>query len=109
MNEALNKRMTKINEYTDSDGLVIPEHMIGGVARYIEEGIPTGDFLRCIFSNDLMGAYAHADDKNSRRVRTYCMYLYNEVPTNCWGSHEHYLAWINHQGLINKTRGDDYE
>ena len=107
MSKVIEKRILEIGATTYNDHALIPGHMFGGIARYIEAGVPTGDFLRCIFSNDLMGAHAHADHLNVQAIATYCYYLYNYAPSNCWGSHEHYLAWINQQGLINKTRGED--
>jgi hypothetical protein len=77
----------------------IPERMRGGVVRYIKCGIPPGDFLQALFKNDLMEAFARADDENQRLMGDYARLLYNELPRGSFGSVANYDAWVGHRGL----------
>lgn len=89
--------------YTDggikADWTLIPDHMIGGLRRYFENGIRPGEFLTAVLSNDLRGAFERADHINERRVRDYMVFLYNYAPYGSWGSPEQFKAWIDHKGL----------
>jgi hypothetical protein len=62
--------------------------------RYVLEGIPTGDFLRALLSNDLKETLARADDTSILAVRALVRWLYNEAPAPCWGSREAVTKWI---------------
>lgn len=77
----------------------LPEHMRGGMRRYIENGIPPGSFQRAVLSNDLMGAYRKGDDINTAAMRDYAMFLYNDAPSGCYGSPAHVVDWIAQGGL----------
>jgi hypothetical protein len=66
----------------------IPDRMMGGLTRYIEEGIMPGDFLTAVLENDLMEAVGRADDENAANLPAYIGYLYNVAPSNCFGSRE---------------------
>lgn len=72
----------------------IPERMMGGLARYIAQGIPPGDFLSAVICNDLKEAIGRADDENIRNLPAYVSYLYNKAPSRCWGSSEKMRAWM---------------
>ena len=73
----------------------IPERMMKGLTRYINEHCPVGDFLIAVLENDLMEAVGRADDENLRNLPAFVAYLYNEAPGNCWGSPEAVRAWLN--------------
>lgn len=72
----------------------IPDHMMLALNHYARKGVPVGDFLRCVISNDLRGACERADDRNIEIIPVYVAYLYNEAPAGCWGSKERYERWI---------------
>lgn len=65
---------------------LIPEYMLESINDYVKYGHPMGGFLMCVFSNDLFGAYARADDLNMRLIPTYVCYIWNELPVSCHGS-----------------------
>ena len=71
----------------------IPAYMVGGIVRWIVNGIPPGDFLTAVLSNDLKGACERADDTNQHLLFIYCNFFYNYAPSQCWGSPEKVLAW----------------
>lgn len=73
----------------------LPEHIRGGIKRYIEEKIPPGGFLTAVLSNDLVRSFASADHVNRHMMFDIVKWLYNEAPKNCWGSPERVKAWLN--------------
>jgi len=72
----------------------IPERMMGGIHRYIDNGIEPGHFLTAVRENDLREAVGNADDENIRNLPAYVAYLYNEAPSGCYGSPEKVQAWM---------------
>lgn len=77
----------------------IPEHMIGGLVRYIVHGIPPGSFLTAVLSNDLMEALGRADDVNRYCLHRYGQFLYSVAPSGCFRSPEAFDAWVAKGGL----------
>lgn len=77
----------------------VPVHMIEGLIRYIEHGIPTGSFLEAVISNDLFDAMARADDIVRGRVFEIAAFLHSAAPRGCWGSREAFAEWTAHRGL----------
>lgn len=77
----------------------IPEHMREGLANYVERGYRPGDFLRCVISNDLRGAVAHADDINRHLLYDYVIFFHAYAPSQCWGSPQAMENWIAAKGL----------
>ena len=75
-------------------GFYIPDRMMGGLTRYIEDGIPPGDFLTAVISNDLSEAVGRADEENLRNLPAYIGYLYNKAPSGCWGSMTKMHDWM---------------
>ncbi len=68
------------------------------IIAYFETRRPTGDFLRNVLANDLIGAFAFADETNAAMMRDYVRFLYNNVPgrgTGMWGSHEAVQDWLS--------------
>lgn len=76
----------------------LPGYMHGGVLRYAFEGCEPGSFLRCVFENDLVGAFKNADGENQGRMLGYAMVLYNCFPARghdlAWGSPRAVREWI---------------
>lgn len=75
----------------------VPGYMRHSLAEYVIGHKPVGDFLEAVISNNLYGAYAHADGTNVKHVGAYVAYLYNVAPSKCWGSPEKYKAWIEEE------------
>jgi len=61
---------------------------------YVEEGVPTGDFLRAILTNNLAYAVFRADSKNYARLKEIVQFVYWELPAPCWGSRDKVDTWI---------------
>ena len=92
----LNKGMKEgwIKPIYEFRGFYIPDYMMDGLKRYIEQGIEPGSFLTAVLCNDLNGAVGRADDQNVKNLPAYIGYLYNEAPSPCWGSPEKVKAWM---------------
>lgn len=71
----------------------LPEHCRDGIKLYLERGIMPGGFLTSILENNLVEAFARADDINIHRMFDYANFLYNEMPSPAWGSPEKVKAW----------------
>ena len=63
--------------------------------RYIDRGVPTGDFLRAVLANDLVQACRMADHANATRLAGYGMWLDRYAPAECYGSHRAVQAWVD--------------
>ena len=72
---------------------MIPQYTINAIRSYVENGIIPGGFLKAVLTNDLFGAFAHADSSNKEALSEICQYIYNEIPANCWGSKEILLKY----------------
>ncbi len=77
----------------------LPEHMRGGARRYIERGIPPGNFMQAVIRNDLFDALGRADDINRHRLYDICCFFYNDAPSGCFGSLERLSTWMKQGGL----------
>lgn len=71
------------------------EYIKESLKRYVENKIPTGGFLEAVLSNDLVGAIGRADSENISRLPEIVRYIYNTLPSNCWGSREKVVQWLN--------------
>lgn len=76
----------------------LPGYMHPGLARYVLDHTPPGEFLQAIIYNDLGAALRHADDTNKELLHNYVKFFYNEMPAECWGSLEAYKAWLEQRG-----------
>jgi len=72
----------------------LPEHIRGGVKRYIEDGIPPGSFLIAVICNKLIDSFLRADDTNLESMIDIVDFFYNEAPSECHGSEEKMQLWI---------------
>jgi hypothetical protein len=70
----------------DIDYSKLPEHIRGGMRRYIEEGIIPGDFLQAVIKNNLVDSFGKADETNQARMFDIAGFMYNEAPIPCWNS-----------------------
>ena len=77
----------------------LPEYMHEGVCGYIRHGHQVGGFLTALFSNDLMEAVTRADDCNCACMLNWARFVYNEMPSDSWGSPEKVRAWQERGGL----------
>lgn len=67
---------------------MIPEHTLAALDRYVNHRLQPGGFLTAVLSNDLFGAVSKADSFNKLALTEICQYIYNEVPSNAWGTYD---------------------
>ncbi len=72
----------------------VPEHTIGGLDRYVEQRIAPGSFLQAVLENNLSEAMGRADHINRPALYDIVCYIYNDLPSTCWGSPEKVQAWL---------------
>ncbi len=86
-------------QYKDA-GKAIPMRMMPALQRYVELGNIPGDFLKSVICNDLKGAVAHADGENLECLPVYVRFLYNQCPSDCWGSKAKMKEWHDRGRLL---------
>jgi hypothetical protein len=85
----------------------VPEHIRGGLVRYILLGIPPGDFLQAVLSNDLMESFARADDETRRGLFRICVFLHEAAPSGCFRGEDRMRAWIRQGGAVLGALGEE--
>ncbi len=65
--------------------------------RYVSHKIRTGSFLQAVLENNLMEAFARADDENVVGMYDIVKYVYNNVPIACYGSPAKIQAWLKQE------------
>ena len=81
---------------------MITEEIKESLKRYVENKIPTGGFLRAVLANDLFEAVGRADAVNRHILFDICSYIYNDIPSSCWGSYEKVDKWLGIEDSIFK-------
>jgi hypothetical protein len=72
----------------------IPQRTCEAIDRYVENGTPTGGFLKGVLSNDLTETIIRADYDNLEALQDILAYCYWEIPAECWGSRERVRRWV---------------
>lgn len=67
---------------------------ISSIMDYVNHGVPPGDFITAVLSNDLKEAFGRADSFNSANMKLIVEFCYNYIPAGCWGSPERVKAWL---------------
>ena len=62
--------------------------------RYAQDHLPTGNFLRGVLENNLLEAITRADEENLRDLPEIIKYVYNDLPSPCWGSKQAVQNWL---------------
>ena len=73
---------------------MIKQTTLAALNRYVDGHVPTGKFLRAVLSNNLIESFSHADDENLAAMHEITKYIYNMMPSKCWGSPEKVEAWL---------------
>jgi hypothetical protein len=84
-----------MSDYYDA----IPSHTKYTMDAYVERGQPMGDFLNAVFTNNLIEAVGRADSDNSKALKLIVQYMYNQLPSECWGDKATIKAWIEMGGM----------
>ncbi len=63
----------------------IPEHLRGGLARYLIFGVRPGGALTAFLENDLFEFAARSSDETLAGIKPMATFLYNYTPCGCYG------------------------
>lgn len=77
----------------------IPATTMGSINRYVNEGLPPGSFVTAVLCNDLFNAIGTADEDNIVALPEIVRYVYNELPSNAWGTLNKMNAWMKKGGI----------
>lgn len=80
--------------YDSPNLLKIEQRFKESIDLYVQHRVPTGGFLRAVLENDLRNAIGSADMDAMDNLKHIVCYLYNEIPSNCWGNKERVEAWL---------------
>ena len=75
-------------------GATLPESLQESLNAYADTGRPTGGFLEACIDNDLRAAVLHADETSFAAIPAIVGFLYNEMPSGCWGKQGAFSAWV---------------
>lgn len=92
-----------IRKLEPSEYYPIREDLIGALQRYLDHGIMPGGFMTACLENDLQDAFGRADHENIRNLHNIVGYLYNEFPSNAWGSREKVQKYL--KSLLTEKEG----
>ena len=73
----------------------IPQRMMGGIKRYVNDHIRPGGFLSAVICNDLKLSIGLADEENMENLPAFVNYFYNYTPYNCHGSPKKMKEWLS--------------
>lgn len=79
--------------------LTLPPETLEALARYVEDGIRTGDFLYHVLCNQFAEAVLRADSVNVHRLREFALVVSNCIPATAHGTEQRVKAWIEAGGL----------
>lgn len=79
---------------------LLPDHMHGGICRYLLLGIKPGSFLTAVIAHEFEIAKFKADDLNATRLSEYRRFMDAEWPVDSHGSPEDVRYWCEKGGLV---------
>jgi hypothetical protein len=79
---------------------------LDAIKRYADDGVPTGDFLYAVLTNNLVDSIGRADRENLAALPEIVNYIYNNIPGRSWGSPEKVDSWLKekYEEWQNKSR-----
>jgi len=75
-------------------GVMIPDHLVGGLRRYAVKRELPGHFLTKVLENDLSGACGRADPVSASALPVLVAWMYNHLPSSAWGGPKKVREWV---------------
>lgn len=72
----------------------VPAHTLAGLVAYRDAGMPVGDFLHAVLTNDLSEAVCRADDANLPALSDIVHWVRENLPASAYGSKKNVEAWL---------------
>ena len=82
------------NENYEWNGVRLTDENRNAIKDYVGLGIRPGHFLSSCLANDLQKAFSHADSSNLNQIPVIVKYIYNRIPSACWGSWQAIDDWV---------------
>jgi hypothetical protein len=83
----------------------LPEAMREHARDYVERHLEVGNFLTAVLCNDLVNAFGYADRENLAAMHDWVLWVWNDIPSACWGSPEKVRAWTEWHPAATLTGG----
>lgn len=74
----------------------LPEDAREDARDYVEHREAPGGFLMAVLTNNLVDAFALADPTNREALADWALWLWNDIPRECWGSRDKVERWLYH-------------
>jgi hypothetical protein len=74
-------------------GMTLTDQNLAPLHNWVDTGWLPAGFLQTVMANDLIGAVERADAENIHKIPAYIAWLYNQAPSDCWGSAKKIRAW----------------
>jgi len=71
-----------------------PKRFFDALERYAVQHVETGGFLRAVLENNLTVAVGVADQETVGELKQIVTFVYNRLPSNCWGTPDKVTAWL---------------
>lgn len=100
--QAFVNNISQVPERPDPRHGALPLDILGALQRWTRlpksdaderRNLSMGSFLTAVLENNLDGAITYADDKNIHHIPAIVMWLNNNAPHACWGTHAKVTAW----------------
>jgi hypothetical protein len=85
---------------SNRDYSLIPPAIREALDDWAKTGRKRGDFVMSVLRNDLAGACGRADEDSAAALVAIVAYVYNCLPSLCWGSAAAVAAW---PGLLERA------
>lgn len=84
----------------------VPPHLTDGIVRYLRDGVAPGGFLMAALRNDLVSAVSRADAESLAGLRHLVSFIFNDMPSDAWGSPEAVNDWLAERETDDAARRD---
>lgn len=73
---------------------LMQERFISSLDMYVNNGVRPGDFMQAALSNQFISAVGRADSGTLAIIHIIAQVIYNELPSEAWGSRLAVEAWL---------------
>ena len=74
--------------------LTIPKMTVEALNDFADNHHQHGHFIMACLENDFVEAVCRADIENLKAINAIAKYIWNELPSECWGSKEKVKSWL---------------
>lgn len=77
----------------DPTNYTIPNDLLNELIAYGKQGKKPGQFVSAVISNQLMQAFARADEETQKAMPQIVKFICNQMPIGCYGSVNNFQEW----------------